>query len=170
MSYRRFEVTTSEVGWGRGLERSQVGVLKHEEVIILQTEIFAILASDGLGGRIWGHPAPLKSRSPSNFWLQSRPRKMLLSMIFWYPKFNISVDGLEGRRGRSHIAYNLRTNEVLLHGKFQPPSFNGVAVHRSQAEGQTKRGLSNICLDLTQIGADMTIFLVPYKVNNNRGW
>ena len=24
--------------------------------------------------------------------------------------------------------------------------------------------------NLTQIGADMTIFLVPYKVNNNRGW
>ena len=45
------------------------------------------------------------------------------------------------------MAYNLRTNEILLHGKFQPPNFNGVAVHRSQAEGQTKRGLSNICLD-----------------------
>ena len=24
--------------------------------------------------------------------------------------------------------------------------------------------------NLTQIGADMTIFLVPNKVNNNRGW
>ena len=45
------------------------------------------------------------------------------------------------------MAYNLRTNEILLHGKFQPPNFNGVAVHRSQPEGQTKRGLSNICLD-----------------------
>ena len=45
------------------------------------------------------------------------------------------------------MAYNLRTNEILLDGKFQPPNFNGVAVHRSQPEGQTKRGLSNICLD-----------------------
>ena len=45
------------------------------------------------------------------------------------------------------MAYNLRTNEILLHGKFQPPNFNGVAVHRSQTEVQTKRGLSNICLD-----------------------
>ena len=42
------------------------------------------------------------------------------------------------------MAYNLRTNEILLHGKFQPPNFNGVAVHRSQTEVQTKRGLSNI--------------------------
>ena len=70
-------------------------------------------------------------------------------MIFWYPKFIISADGLGGRGGRPHMAYNLRTNEVLLHGKFQPPNFNGVAVHRSQTEVQTKRGLSNICLDLT---------------------
>ena len=46
------------------------------------------------------------------------------------------------------MAYNLRTNEILLHGKFQPPNFNGVAVHRLQAEVQTKRGLSNICLDV----------------------
>ena len=46
------------------------------------------------------------------------------------------------------MAYNLRTNEILLHGKFQPPNFNGVAVHRSQTEVQTKRGLSNICLDV----------------------
>ena len=45
------------------------------------------------------------------------------------------------------MAYNLRTNEILLHGKFQPPNFNGVAVHRLQAEVQAKRGLSNICLD-----------------------
>ena len=127
------------------------GTLKCNKWSLFKMGKITILASDGLGGRIWGHPAPLKSRSPSNFWLQSRPRKMLLSMIFWYPKFNISVDGLEGRRGRPHIAYNLRTNEVLLHGKFQPPSFNGVAVHRSQAEGQTKRGLSNICLDDSEI-------------------
>ena len=40
-------------------------------------------------------------------------------MIFWYPKSNISADGLGGRGGRPHIAYNLRTNEVLLHDKFQ---------------------------------------------------
>ena len=49
------------------------------------------------------------------------------------------------------MAYNLRTNEILLHGKFQPPNFNGVAVHRLQAEVQTKRGLSNICLDNIQL-------------------
>ena len=48
------------------------------------------------------------------------------------------------------MAYNLRTNEILLHGKFQPPNFNGVAVHRSQTEVQTKRGLSNICLDYVE--------------------
>ena len=30
--------TASEVGWGRGIERPQVGVLKYKEVIILQTE------------------------------------------------------------------------------------------------------------------------------------
>ena len=64
-------------------------------------------------------------------------------MIFWYPKSNISADGLGGRGGRPHVAYNLRTNEVLLHGKFQPPSSNGVAVHKLQTEVQTKRGLSN---------------------------
>ena len=61
-------------------------------------------------------------------------------MIFWYPKSNISADGLGGRGGRPHIAYNLRTNEVLLHGKFQPPSSNGVVVHKLQTEVQTKKG------------------------------
>ena len=34
----------------------------------------------------------------------------------------------------------LRTNEVLLHGKFQPPSSNGVVVHKLQTEVQTKKG------------------------------
>ena len=58
-------------------------------------------------------------------------------MIFWYPKFNMYVAGLGGR---PHMAYNLRTNEVLQHGKFQPPSLNGVAVHRRHPEGQTKKG------------------------------
>ena len=83
---------------------------------------------------------------------------MVPSMIFWYSKFNISADGLGGRGGRPHIAYNLRTNEVLQHGKFQPPSFNGVAVHKLQTEGKTKRGLSNICLDSNNVKA--AIFLV----------
>ena len=69
-------------------------------------------------------------------------------MIFWYPKLHLSADGLGGRGGRPHMAYNLRTNEVLLHGKFQPPNFNGVAVHRSQTEVQTKRGLSNIRFEM----------------------
>ena len=61
------------------------------------------------------------------------------------------------------MAYNLRTNEILLHGKFQPPNFNGVAVHRLQTEVQTKRGLSNICLDVSLIlNPEVKIFL-SYK-------
>ena len=52
----------------------------------------------------------------------------------------ITILTLDGRGGRPHMAYNIRTNEVLLHDKFQPPSSKGVAWHRSQAEGQTKKG------------------------------
>ena len=59
------------------------------------------------------------------------------------------------------MAYNLRTNEILLHGKFQPPNFNGVAVHRSQTEVQTKRGLSNICLDPTSFKKLETCTMYP---------
>ena len=62
------------------------------------------------------------------------------------------------------MAYNLRTNEILLHGKFQPPNFNGVAVHRSQTEVQTKRGLSNICLDKGQdVVAKKVLTLLHYS-------
>ena len=42
----------------------------------VRSRFLLFLASDGLGGRIWGHPSPLsKSRSLSNFWLQPRPQK-----------------------------------------------------------------------------------------------
>ena len=68
-------------------------------------------------------------------------------MIFWYPNLHLSDDGLGGHGGRPHMACNLRTHVVLQHGKFQPPSCNGVAVHKEHTEVQTKWGLSNICLD-----------------------
>ena len=45
------------------------------------------------------------------------------------------------------MPYNLRANELRLHVKFQPPRFTGLAVHKPQAEVETKRGLANICLD-----------------------
>ena len=75
---------------------------------------------------------------------------MLPSMIFWYSKFNISADGLGGRGGRPHMAYNLRTNEVLLHGKFQPPSSNGLAVHKLHPEVQTKKGALDWLAEMTK--------------------
>ena len=53
---------------------------------------------------------------------------------------------------------------MLLHGKFQPPSFNGVAVHKRHPEGQTKMGLSNICLDSATILIKM--WLVNYCNNS----
>ena len=59
----------------------------------------------------------------------------------------MASNSLGGHGGQRHIAYNLRANELRLHVKFQPPTFTGLAVHRQQAEVQTKRGLTNICLD-----------------------
>ena len=68
----------------------------------------------------------------------------------------MASNSLRGHGGQRHTAYNLRTNELRLHVKFQPPRFTGLAVHRSQAEGQTKRGLTNICLDQNYIYVSTT--------------
>ena len=59
----------------------------------------------------------------------------------------MASNSLGGHGGQRHIAYNLRANELRLRVKFQPSTFTGLAVHRQQAEVQTKRGLTNICLD-----------------------
>jgi len=66
----------------------------------------------------------------------------------------MASNSLRGHGGQRHTPYNLRTNELRLHVKFQPPRFTGLAVHRQQAEGQTKRGLTNICLDYKLHKAD----------------
>ena len=75
--------------WGRGLERPQVGpwsMKKWSSFKLAKITNFAIF---GLG---WPRrsdlrsPGPPKSRSLSNFWLQSWPPKTLPSMIFWHPK------------------------------------------------------------------------------------
>ena len=55
----------------------------------------------------------------------------------------MAYNRLRGHGGQRHTAYNLRTNELRLHVKFEPPRFTGLAVHRSQTEIQTK-----ICLDI----------------------
>ena len=60
----------------------------------------------------------------------------------------MASNSLRGHVGQRHTAYNLRANELRLHVKFRPPRFTGLAVHRQQAEVQTKRGLANICLDI----------------------
>ena len=60
----------------------------------------------------------------------------------------MASNSLRGHGGQRHTAYNLRANELRLHVKFRPPRFTGLAVHRQQAEVQTKRGLTNICLDV----------------------
>ena len=56
----------------------------------------------------------------------------------------MASNSLRGHGGQRHTAYNLRTNELRLHVKSQPPMFTGLAVHKPQAEVQTKRGLANI--------------------------
>ena len=59
----------------------------------------------------------------------------------------MASNSLRGHGGQRHTPYNLRTNELRLHVKFQPPRFTGLAVHTRQAEVETTRGLTNICLD-----------------------
>ena len=59
----------------------------------------------------------------------------------------MASNNLRGHGGQCHTPYNLRTNELRLHVKFQPPSFTCLAVHKPQTEVETKRGLANICLD-----------------------
>ena len=60
-------------------------------------------------------------------------------------------NSLRGHGGQRHTPYNLRTNELRLHVKFESPRLTGLAVHRKQTEVETKRGLTNICLDETFI-------------------
>ena len=38
----------------------------------------------------------------------------------------MASNSLRGHGGQGHIASNLRTNEVMLHGKFEYPRSNGV--------------------------------------------
>ena len=59
----------------------------------------------------------------------------------------MASNSLRGHGGQRHTPYNLRTNELRLHVKFQPPRLTGLAVHSGYTEVQTKRGLANICLD-----------------------
>ena len=56
----------------------------------------------------------------------------------------MASNSLRGHGGQRHAPYNLRTNELRLHVKFQPPRLTGLAVHRGHAEVETKRGLTNI--------------------------
>ena len=56
----------------------------------------------------------------------------------------MASNSLRGHGGQRHTVYNLRTNELRLHIKSQPPRLTGLAVHREHTEGQTKRGLTNI--------------------------
>ena len=60
----------------------------------------------------------------------------------------MASNSLRGHGGQRHTPYNLRTNELRLHVKFESPRFTGLAVHRFQTEVQTKKGLSNIKLDV----------------------
>ena len=59
----------------------------------------------------------------------------------------MASNSLRGNGGQRHTPYNLRTNEIKVHVKFQPPRLTGLGVHSKQTEGKTKRGLANICLD-----------------------
>ena len=59
----------------------------------------------------------------------------------------MASNSLRGHGGQRHTPCNLRTNDLRRHVKFEPPRFTGLAVHRTYAEVQTKRGLTNICLD-----------------------
>ena len=52
----------------------------------------------------------------------------------------MASNSLRGHGGQRHTPYNLRTNELRLHVKFEPPRFTGLAVHRFQTEVQTKKG------------------------------
>ena len=56
----------------------------------------------------------------------------------------MASNSLRGHGGQRHTPYNLRTNELRLHVKFQPRRFTGLAVHWRHTEVQTKRGLTNI--------------------------
>ena len=56
----------------------------------------------------------------------------------------MASNNLRGHGGQRHTPYNLRTNELMLHIKLQPPRLTGLAVHREHTEVQTKRGLTNI--------------------------
>ena len=60
----------------------------------------------------------------------------------------MASNSLRGHGGQRHTPYNLRTNELRLHVKFESPRLTGLAVHRKQTEVETKRGLTNICLDM----------------------
>ena len=50
----------------------------------------------------------------------------------------MASNSLRGHGGQRHTAYNLRTNELRLHIKFQPPRFTGLAVHREVTGVQTR--------------------------------
>ena len=56
----------------------------------------------------------------------------------------MASNSLRGHGGQRHTPYNLRTNELRLHVKFQPPRFTGLVVNTRQAEVETKKGLANI--------------------------
>ena len=58
--------------------------------------------------------------------------------------FRMTYNSLRSHGGQRHTPYNLRTNELRLHVKFQPPRFTGLAVHKPQKEVNTKRKLANI--------------------------
>ena len=85
----------------------------------------------------------------------------------------MASNSLRGHGGQRHTPYNLRTNELRLHVKFEPPRFTGLALHRSQTEVQTKRALANICLDKekqsTNMYSDQFIEVHSKKRRNETG-
>ena len=51
----------------------------------------------------------------------------------------MASNSLRGHGGQRHTPYNLRTNELRLHVKFQPPRLTGLAVHSGYTEVETKK-------------------------------
>ena len=49
----------------------------------------------------------------------------------------MASNSLRGHGGQRHTPYNLRTNELRLHIKFEPPSFKTVDLYRVHTQGQT---------------------------------
>ena len=78
----------------------------------------------------------------------------------------MASNSLRGHGGQRHIVYNLRANELRLHVKLQPPRFTDLAMHRTFTEVQTKRGLTNICLDTSDTLAgsnDSSVFAIKFN-------